>query len=87
MKSQGGIGTPILENRSPKNQKKRGRSPLTPRTQQKLNEASKFIEMQNAIETLGITCKKTRRLSTHRLSPIKGGKTRRKKSSSKRSDV
>jgi len=48
----------VIKDRSPKNQKKRGRSPLTPRTQQKMNEASKLIEMQNAFGTLGITSKK-----------------------------
>lgn len=93
MKSQnyGGAGTPKqTSSLTQENIKKRGRSPLTPRKQQIMNEASKFIEMQQHFGKLMKTSR-----HNDKLSPIsrKGGKnqknqkTRRKKSSIKHSDV
>ena len=81
MKSQiyGGVGTPKLGKRNANDlsSPKRGDT-LSSRTQRKLTEASKFLQMERGFQNMF-----KKRRPTEKLSPIKtrkGGKTRRRKS-------
>jgi hypothetical protein len=82
----GGVGTPKLGKRKANDlsSPKRGDT-LSSRTQRKLTDASKFLEMEKGFENMFKKRRPTEKLSP--ITPRKGGKTRRRNLPTKRSGI